>query len=297
MSKSPAYQTYPKDLMSDLRCMALPNNQYGMYRKLLDICWLEDGLPEDPAILAKGVGEPVTAFTRKHWPALRPFFFVREDGRLSQKRLEEEREKQRRWAEKSAEGGRRSAATRAQATGNHQTTTGEPPSAPNPNIAFPSPSSSPDSSPAPSLRSGATRPRGRLKRVIADDWTPGEAEIAYATTRGMTPAEIQAEAEEFLDHYIAAQTPWADWLRVWQRWVRRYVRERQAKANGTTGPAAEREAIGRRVCDRFGMGWQPSYARVDREVWTDLLTRYKHEASPPTAEIRAVLERNLGSAR
>lgn len=265
MSKSPAYQCYPKDLLSDLRCVALPNNQYGMYRKLLDHCWLENGLPDDPAVLAKAVGEPARVFAEKHWPVLRPFFDVRADGRLTQKRQEEEREKQRKWSEKSAEGGRKGAATRAQATGNHPSTTVAECLEPSGNIAFASPSPTPSPSPqepgtngterlppsAPAVRRKASSGVGEMPPI-----DPELVEMLTATEhlkpladpkQGRFWRALERELEPYdwliLDDELRAADGWiasnpaksptvgglADFFR---RWCRKTIRDRRSAPHG-----------------------------------------------------------------
>lgn len=50
MNKPPAFQIYPKDIFSDIRCMVMSNECFGIYIKLLLFDWIEDGLPNDPSI-------------------------------------------------------------------------------------------------------------------------------------------------------------------------------------------------------------------------------------------------------
>ena len=50
--KSPAFQFYPKDLLSDIEAMSMSNEVMGMYFKLLCFDWINDGIPDDnPTIL------------------------------------------------------------------------------------------------------------------------------------------------------------------------------------------------------------------------------------------------------
>ncbi len=93
--KSPAYQWYPKDYMTDPDVIAMTLAQEGAYRRLLDVCWLENGLPTDPSILwrlAKADSEQV--FTHELWPVVYRKFHEK-DGRLHHGRLDVERSKQR----------------------------------------------------------------------------------------------------------------------------------------------------------------------------------------------------------
>lgn len=91
--RSPAFQFYPKDFITDERVWRMSLQQRGAYITLLCACWLEQSLPSEIDALAKIVGVPETAF-RKFWPGIQPCFTMRDDGRMVQKRLEMEREKQ-----------------------------------------------------------------------------------------------------------------------------------------------------------------------------------------------------------
>lgn len=55
--RAPAFQFYPRDFLSDPNVLAMDNQQIGVYTKLLCICWMQDGMPDDAAALARMVGE------------------------------------------------------------------------------------------------------------------------------------------------------------------------------------------------------------------------------------------------
>ncbi len=94
--KSPSYQWYPKDYLSDLvvKCMVgeLGLLQKACYRELLDVSWLEDGLPDDEAIL-KGLCHNPERWD-EIWALIGQKFKLYPDGRLHNDRLEGERDKQ-----------------------------------------------------------------------------------------------------------------------------------------------------------------------------------------------------------
>jgi uncharacterized protein YdaU (DUF1376 family) len=93
----------------------MPAEARGVYIDLLSFAWTEDGLPADLAGLDSYVGLSKAKF-RRVWDAhLADRFEARGDGKLINRRQEVEREKQRRWREKSAKGGRAS----GRARGNH----------------------------------------------------------------------------------------------------------------------------------------------------------------------------------
>jgi len=106
LDKSPAYQWYPRDFLSDALVAAMTLEQEGCYRRLLDVAWLEGGLPGDPDLLWRLAKAPSRAyFERKLWPIIsRKFRYktvqVRTCGKVirtgtwSNPRLERERAKQ-----------------------------------------------------------------------------------------------------------------------------------------------------------------------------------------------------------
>jgi len=48
--KSPAFQFYPKDVLSDGNAMAMPPEAFGIYMKLLCYDWIDDGIVDDHKI-------------------------------------------------------------------------------------------------------------------------------------------------------------------------------------------------------------------------------------------------------
>ena len=112
MSKSPAFQFYVNDWLGSMNIMLMTPAQEGAYVRLLAIAWgSEDcGLPDDDTELAilSRLGE---GWLKGGSTVVRKCFFS-EGGRLFNKRLLEEREKQKAWREKSAAGGRKSGKAR-----------------------------------------------------------------------------------------------------------------------------------------------------------------------------------------
>lgn len=109
--KKPAFQFYPKDFLTDEKVSQMSNTEVGVYTRLLCHCWLEGTLPLETEALAHFARMPLKQFTKVWENALvRSCFHVGEDGRLHQKRLDAEREKQtafkRRQSDNGAKGGR-----------------------------------------------------------------------------------------------------------------------------------------------------------------------------------------------
>jgi len=108
--KSPAFQFYPKDFLTDGNVASMSLQERGAYVTLICLCWQETTLPNDPTRLARMVGAPLPAF-QKMWPALKQCF--REiDGQLVHPRLEQERDKQRSRREQASKNGSKGAAHR-----------------------------------------------------------------------------------------------------------------------------------------------------------------------------------------
>ena len=105
-TKSPAFQFYPADYLSDSNTIAFTAEQDGHYLRLLCLCWLEGSIPIDPRPLLKG-GATITDECLN--PVLRCFRLNRKKTALVHLRLDAERCKQIAWREKSSAGGKASA--------------------------------------------------------------------------------------------------------------------------------------------------------------------------------------------
>ena len=116
MSKSPAFQFYPKDYQSDEAVRLMSHEERGIYLDLLCAEWLEKSIPSDPRLLARLVGITPRKMA-KAWEIIRSKFAPHPsgNGRLIHPRLEDERAKQSEWREKSSKGGLKSAELRRQA--------------------------------------------------------------------------------------------------------------------------------------------------------------------------------------
>lgn len=108
--KSPAFQFYAAEWISDEHVSMMSLEEEGAYIRLLAYCWREGSISSDLESLSrlcKGGSTTLIAVVAKRFqphPNL--------SDRLVHPRLELEREKQRKWREKSAEGGRASGQTR-----------------------------------------------------------------------------------------------------------------------------------------------------------------------------------------
>ena len=145
MNKSPAFQLYPADWLSSMVVTMMTPEQEGAYIRLICYDWSNDGIPDDDEQLAilsrlgegwfKGGSTVVRKCFNQH---------PTKEGFLTNPRLEKEREKQKEWREKSAEGGKKSAAIRAKNKLKGGSTTVSRVVQPNANIMSSSSSSSND---------------------------------------------------------------------------------------------------------------------------------------------------------
>lgn len=90
--KSPAFQFYPKDWLSDGLVRAMGHEARGVYIDLLSIYWNDGGLPSDPKALAARVALPLRTFQRL-WPLIAPCFEIGPNS-ITSKRLDREKLKQ-----------------------------------------------------------------------------------------------------------------------------------------------------------------------------------------------------------
>lgn len=124
MTKRPAFQFYPGDWLGSQRVSLLTLEEEGAYLRLLASCWQHGSIPSDPDKIARLIGKgasttlATTLATMFQPHPLEPNLLVHD-------RLEREREKQDAWAEKSREGGRKSAEKRQNLKG--ASTTLQPP--------------------------------------------------------------------------------------------------------------------------------------------------------------------------
>lgn len=103
MAKSPAFQFYPSDWLSDAKVQTLTAAQEGIYIRLLCYCWREGSLPADGSAIAQLCKRDVSDLDIDH--VLKNFFLL-SDGKYHNKRLDQERDKQMRFAKERSKSGK-----------------------------------------------------------------------------------------------------------------------------------------------------------------------------------------------
>jgi uncharacterized protein YdaU (DUF1376 family) len=98
---------FGRDFYADENVMLMTLEQEGAYMRLLWHCWQEGSLPNEQKRLAAIADRcEVQRFTETIWPAVAPCFTKRPDGRLIQKRVEQERAIKDEIREKRSEAGK-----------------------------------------------------------------------------------------------------------------------------------------------------------------------------------------------
>jgi uncharacterized protein YdaU (DUF1376 family) len=112
--RSPAFQFYPNDFISDRNVVLMSMAERGVYITLLCYAWQEP-LPNDTDRLSRLCGMPLPVF-RKLWPAVR-ICFLEQGEHLIQPRLERERQKQADYRRRQSDRGRASGEARRRNAG------------------------------------------------------------------------------------------------------------------------------------------------------------------------------------
>lgn len=121
---APAFQFYPRDTLANPEVAAMSLEEFGAYWRLICYIWLEGFLPYDETKLAKMLNVTPKKFKRL-WPTMGKLFRVK-DGKITSPELDEQRQKQKEWREKSRVGGLRSGETRRKRGSNMVQTNWEP---------------------------------------------------------------------------------------------------------------------------------------------------------------------------
>jgi len=109
MNKSPAFQWYPADWLSDMRVRLLPWAAKGLYVDLLCYCWREGYIPADSTAIAQLCGCHDLAMIEQ---CLELFCVTDDPTKLNHKRLEKERVKQNDHRNERSESGKKGAKAR-----------------------------------------------------------------------------------------------------------------------------------------------------------------------------------------
>lgn len=201
----------------DGRVAAMSLQERGAYITLLCLCWQEGSLPADPVRLARMVGLTPRAWTRIADAVCA--CFQEADGRLTQPRLEREREKQRAYRDQQRAKGRASGVTRS----NHGSTAVQPnvnqiatAVQPNTNRGSTEPPTETQlsdlRSPISDVRTPPTPPRGEIAQGFARFWAVYPRKVGKAAAfRWWTRHPPDEALIETMLAAIQAQQQTAQW--------------------------------------------------------------------------------------
>jgi len=111
INKSPAFQFYPGDFLSDENVISMNCEERGIYITLLSICWIQGSIPADHPKILKLLPNPIP-------PSLPKIVVDRftplpdNPDRLVNNRLEKERKKQSDFRDKKSNAGKKGGANR-----------------------------------------------------------------------------------------------------------------------------------------------------------------------------------------
>lgn len=213
MNVAPSFQFYPKDVLSDSRCLMMTNEELGAYFKALCICWVNDGLPADEALFCRlinttpEIARVVQGCFNQH---------PTDASKLWHKRFEEERQKQIAWRNKSSEGGKKSAELRKIAkTGQNDVKGGSTTVARVVQGSCNTPSSSPSPSSVvnipPSPLTGGTAGDEKTESFQLDADQPQQPASKPKSKRDRKPAQDMPAIPESLDTPAFRQC-WKDFI-------------------------------------------------------------------------------------
>lgn len=118
---APAFQFYASDWLADANVKLLTLEETGAYIEAIAVCWREGSIPADPVMLSRIIGKGCSTDVATNVQRLFNIRCADECSgveRLKHKRLESEREKQRKRSEQQAAAGKRSAEIKREAKQN-----------------------------------------------------------------------------------------------------------------------------------------------------------------------------------
>lgn len=107
----PASQFYWSDFISDGPVIAMSLEERGAYITLLCVAWMEEGLPDDHTKLAKLLRLSPRKFA-SIWESMETRWYVGDDGRLYNRKMEGIRDEMRARSTTASEAGKRGAKKR-----------------------------------------------------------------------------------------------------------------------------------------------------------------------------------------
>jgi len=231
---------YIGDYLADT--MHLQGAEHGAYLLLLMHYWRNGPLPDDDKVLAG-----IARIKRREWdnevgPTVRAFFAIQDDGRLHQKRMDEEKMRAENLSEKR----------RAAANVRHKPKPTTPSNGPIHDMQMHSnedaiaqqldthartcASASPSQSQRTEERKERGNPAGSSRahtrtpargKALPEDWHPNGQAFALADSLGLDPEDVTTEATKMRDWARHRGEAGKDWDARFANWLRKEAADRQ----------------------------------------------------------------------
>jgi hypothetical protein len=210
--KSPAFQYYPKDLLTDMNWRRMTYPEKGMYWELVSLCWLDGSIPADIGAIARVLAIDIPTL-EDAWINIGRCFqqsTVLDCSKLVHPRLEFERRKQADRRKVCSKGGRNSRGkpkhtldlTPQQSTNTKRT------------LKQHTPSASPT---ATAYNNTYISGKRKASHRVPEDFTITDAMRQWARDENLE-ADLDSETKVFCDHeFEKAKT---DWVATWRNWMR-----------------------------------------------------------------------------
>lgn len=248
-ARSPAFQWYAADFLSDANVIAMTLEARGAYITLISICWIEGSIPASISRLARLCSVSVEHMNEL-WEMVGVCFkpHPKDESLLIHPRLAKEERKQREWKKKCSQGGVKSGQSRrSRAKGSSRVVEEDA----NYNPTLQSSSSTTliatnvaiSSEPEKPRRSIAGRARGKKPLTpLPDDFSLTEGMRKWAASEAPKGIDLERETEAFKDHARATARVLSDWDAGWRNWVRKA----RPVTNGVTRNGFNRETASER---------------------------------------------------
>ena len=258
--KSPAFQFYPADFLSDEHVVLMSNQEIGCYIKLMCYCWREGSIPADIGRISRLCGEDVTAMAEL-WLAIGSCFASAngDPARLIHPRLEKEREKQSEHKKERSESGKKGAEARwgkgfqgyPQGTKNDSSAMAEPMAEPMANDGFSSlfsslPLNQGQETPTPVGIDPNKNPKSKPARAKPKTGFPENFQLTpdqrdWAAQKKLR-IDVDAATELWANSMRAGGREYSDWSAAWRNGMinaDKWERERMATKHGGTNGAVK----------------------------------------------------------
>jgi len=135
---------------------------------------------------------------------------------------------------------------------------------------------------APTPPKAKTRKTAKRGSRVSETWAPSPVDYAHASKKGLSPQEINHEADQFRDYHIAKGTISKDWAASWRTWCRNAAKwKSERKPSARTDRHAERASVFAEVAHEFDYGSIPGRGRQEFHP-ADAQARDSHAGSQAT---------------